>query len=209
MSTILTDASGDGLTDGNGLSLSYNDASILSIPLYDTGTYSEGGSYWVAEFGDCGGLGNDDGSGDDDQGGSGGDDDDQGGTGDDDGSDKDDDCLDVVVALTTDSEADEMGLIISDITDEYADSTTILLYEFGDLVDNISYEDEVWCLDTSRCYLVMLLDKGSAGFVSTGGLEVTVNSETMLSVGPGDVGQYDPDFNVLWWAVTFGNCPQL
>jgi hypothetical protein len=229
---IATDINGNGLTSGNGLTLSYNDATILSIPLYDTGTFYEGAWYWIAEIGDCDDSGNGNGS-NQDQGGSGDDDDDdkgqgglgedddgkdQGGSGDDDddkdqgGSDHDDNgssgnddsCFDATVALTTDSEADEMALLVYDLND--VDADFILMYDFGDLVDNSSYEEEISCLDTSGCYVVLLLDQGSDGFASTGGLEVALNGDTILSVGPGDIGEYDTDLAAMWWAVAFGNC---
>jgi hypothetical protein len=148
MSTNVTDTYGDGLTDGNGLSLSYNGNTILSIPLYDTGTYDEVASYWAIEMGDCGGSIED--NEEKNQGDTGVVDDgnDQGGSNsDDDGSSTDDSCFDVVVALTTDSEANEMLLLISEVTDLLtgADvvSSTILLYNFGDLIDNSIYEDEL------------------------------------------------------------------
>jgi hypothetical protein len=216
------------------LSLSFDGTTILSIPLYDTGTEYEGESYWVVGMGNCGGSDNDDGSGQD-QGGSGDDDDDdkeevdQGGSGDDDDDDKEevdqggsggddtdededqddngsgnqDSCLDVAVALTTDSEADEMAMLMYDANDV---DTAILVYEYGDLVDNSRYDEEVTCLDTSGCYVVVLFDQGGDGFVSTGGFEVTVNGERILSVGPGDLGTYESEINAMWWGVAFGNC---
>jgi hypothetical protein len=109
------------------------------------------------------------------------------------------------VTLTTDSEASEMGLAIFDATIP-SDPTFILVYEIETLVSNTVYEEELSCLDfASRCYGVLLLDQGSAGFVSTGGLEVTVNGETILSVGPGDL-EYNPEFGALAFFNVFGNC---
>jgi hypothetical protein len=56
MPVIATDNYGDGLSSGNGLSLSFDGSTVLSIPSDDTGTVGEDGvSYWSAEMGDCGG----------------------------------------------------------------------------------------------------------------------------------------------------------
>jgi hypothetical protein len=165
------------------LTLSYNGAPVLSIPLYETGTFYEDAWYWIEEMGHCDGESQS-------------------------GSGKDDSCFDSVVALRTDSEADEMALVMFDANDVDADgrTTPILPYDFGELVDSSSYDEEVSCLDTSGCYVVWLLDKGNDGFVSTGGLEVTVDGTIIMSVGPGDVGQYSSEIGAMWWAISFGNC---
>jgi hypothetical protein len=72
--------------------------------------------------------------------------------------------------------------------------------------DNSNYVVEDLCLDNSGCYVFVLLDVGGDGFLSTGGLEMTVNGETILSVGPGDLGTYDSDLGAMYWVASFGNC---
>jgi hypothetical protein len=224
MPAIATDTYGDGLIDGNGLSLSYDSATVLSIDLYDTGTLGEdGASYWVAEMGVCGGSGNDDGS---DQTGSGDDDDDkdQGTDNGDDGqggSDNDDEdednngsggtggsCYDTVMTLTTDSYAEEMAVVMYDTNDVDAngDPAAIFVSDFGSLENNSNYVVEDLCLDNSGCYVFALVDAGGDGFLSTGGLEMTVDGETVLSVGPGDLGTYDSEIGGMYWVASFGNC---
>jgi hypothetical protein len=187
------------------LSLSYDGASVLSIDLYDTGTLDEyGGSYWVAEMGACGGSDNDGGS---QQTGSGDDDDDKDpdtGTGNGNGGS----CFDTVLTVTTDSYAEEMAVILYDANDVDAngDPTAIFVSDYGSLEDNSNYVVEDLCLDNSGCYVFFLLDVGGDGFLSTGGLEMTVDGETILSVGPGDVGTYDSDLGAMYWFASFGNC---
>jgi hypothetical protein len=191
MPAIATDTYGDGLTYGNGLSLSFDGTTILSVPLYDTGTVDEyGGSYWAAEMGACGDQI------DDDQ------------VDSDDGDTADGSCFDTALTLTTDGYGDEMAVIMFDANDVDANGDPTIIFEsdFGSLEDNTEYVVEDMCLDNSGCYAFFLLDIGSDGFLSTGGLEMTVNGETILSVGPGDLGTYDSDLGAMYWEASFGDC---
>jgi hypothetical protein len=159
------------------LSLSFDGTPILSIPLYDTGTIDEYGSYWAVMMGVC-----------------------------DDSSVLP--CFDTALTLTTDSYGEELAVILVDVNAWDANGDPMVIFEssFESLEDNTNYVVEDMCLDSSGCYFFSLFDRGGDGFLSTGGLVMTVDGETILSVGPGDLGTYVSDLGVTYWGTSFGTC---
>jgi hypothetical protein len=197
---FLVDEGSDGFLSG-GLALSVDGASYDSVgPDDQWESLSTGGTFWVTYFGNCqstssksaggtskGSLVSKASSG---------------------GSFGGSSCFDTVIELATDSDADEMAIAMIDVAnmDAAGDPTVLFAVGFGSLQDNAFYLAEDICLDNSGCYVIFLLDQGADGFVGGGSLQVTVNNDLIMSVGPEDFGTYDSEIGASYWFIQYGSC---
>jgi hypothetical protein len=155
------DTFGDGLVDGKGLNLTYNGVTILSIPLYDTGTEYEGSSVWGILMGDCDDSDTDDESVGQDPVGPGGDDEDGNTTGSFPGGGSNStggNCsAQVSLSFYADSYSNSENafeLVIYDPTSGLLVGDPIWSYGPGNFTNGREYNLEE-CLDENTCYLFL------------------------------------------------------